>query len=445
MRGLLRLLAAVLLLLLAPAAARAQLFFASRPEPPFTIGPLVIRANVVEGSSAVTVNVLWSLVIPANLRPTDVAQDLYLLWPGEVQIHAALGKPDPTLARYVEDNGFSVTGEGRLGLFAQSLSESVALESQPGGAPFAVFVQQGSALGLSPPATLIRIPWTSRLAERGWLLDLRMTVGGLIKPRPATWAEHLFVGDRYLLSMSFNEVRDRPLFPMYFAHRDRVLRLADAPAEMVASFAHSDRLKIDQIVPPTAIRRLSETEESTEIVSLFLDKAEGITPQHLAVQFGYFSRAQAWALFLIPALFLVLGQAIGPVLGRTLVRLVNAASARLHLGGWRAPPRPRQSGVILSREVLERIVPGETTREEVVRRCGAVVEQYEQFPASDRRTLIYRGRRLVPKTNRRFGWVSTVLYWDAEEHEVKIELLRDVVRDVQAQIRYHRLTGHEPD
>jgi hypothetical protein len=443
MRGFLRPLVAVAFLFV-PAPASAQLFFASRPEPPFTVGPLVIRASVVEGSSAVSVSVLWSLVIPATLGPTDVAQDLYLLWPGEVQDRAALGNPDPTLAKYVEGRGFSVIGEGRLGLFARSVSESAVPEPQPGGAPFAIFVEQGGALGLSAPATLIRIPWTPRLAEQGRLLDLRMTVGGLIKPRQATWAEELFVGGRHLFSMSFNEVRDRPLFSMYFAHRDRVLRLADAPAEMVASFAHSDRLKIDQVVPPTAIRRLSETEDSTEVVSLFLDKTEGITPQHLAVQFGYFSRAQAWALLLIPALFLVLGQAIGPVLGRTLVRLVNAARARVHLGGWRAAPRARRSGIILSKDVLGRIVPGETTHEEVVRLCGAAVEQYEQFPASDRRTLIYRGRCLVPRTHRRFGWVSTVLYWDAEEHEVRIELSRDVVADVHAQIRYYRLTGQEP-
>ena len=51
--------------------------------------------------------------------------------------------------------------------------------------------------------------------------------------------------------MGYNEVRDRPLFPMYFAHRDRVVHLADAPAELVVSFPHSDRLKIDQIFPPT--------------------------------------------------------------------------------------------------------------------------------------------------------------------------------------------------
>jgi len=36
-------------------------------------------------------------------------------------------------------------------------------------------------------------------------------------------------------------------------------------------------------------------------------------------------------------------------------------------------------------------------------------------------------------------------HWEAERHEVRIELERDVVRDVQAQIRYYRLTAQEPD
>ena len=94
--------------------------------------------------------------------------------------------------------------------------------------------------------------------------------------------------------------------------------------------------------------------------------------------------------------------------------------------------------------MLEKIVPGETTRVEVIRLCGAEMEESEQFPALERRALVYRGRRLVPKTRRIFGWVSTVGHWEVERHEVRIELERDVVRDIQAQIRYYRLTPEEP-
>jgi hypothetical protein len=438
---------AAVLLLSAPGPAGAQIFFAARPDPPFTIGPLMIRAGVIEGATAVTVHVRWSLIVLAHQRPDDVAQDLYLLWPGEVQAAAGLGQPDAALAQYVEERGFSVVGDGRVALSAQRLNERghVPAEAQPGGAPFVVFVLEDGVLGLSAPATLIRIPWTSRLTDRGWLMDLRLTVSGLVKPRKATWAERLFFGGRSQFTMSFNEVRDRPLFPLYFDNRDRVVRLAEAPAELVVSFAHSDRLKIDEIVPPTSIRRLSETEESTEVVSLFLDKADGVTPQRLSVQFGYFSRVHAWALVLIPTLFFALGQAIGPLLGRAVARSVNAAGARVRIGGWNGPAAPRQSGVILTREALEKIVPGETTRDEVLARYGPAVEQREQFPAADRRTLIYRGRRLVPKMGRRFGWVSTVGAWDAESHDVTIELVGDVVRDVHAQVRYSRVTAPESD
>ena len=129
-----------------PAFADAQIFFASRPEPPFAIGPLMIRAKVDEGVTTVTINVLWSVVIPTSVRPADVAQDLYLVWPGEMESDPSLGKPDPALARFAEERGFAVVGEGRLGLFARNLAESdgkAATEPVSGGASFVVFVQEG--------------------------------------------------------------------------------------------------------------------------------------------------------------------------------------------------------------------------------------------------------------------------------------------------------------
>ena len=442
------LLLAACLVLGASPAARAQVFIASRPDPGFTIGPLTLRAGVTGSAGPVSVDVLWSVVLPPHRSVADVAQDLYVLWPGEVRGEGTEAKADRALVGYVEERGFDVIGEGRLPLVAQSLSESAAgagEEPQPGGAPYVTFVQAGGALGLSPPATFIRIPWTPRLADRAWLMDLRMQVGGLVKPRKAMWAERLILGGRYTFTMSFNEVRDRPLFAMYFAHRDRVVRLADAPSELVVTFAHADRLKIDQVFPPTSIRRLSENLESTEVVSLFLDKSEGITPQHLAVQFGYFSDVQAWALVLIPALFFVLGQAMGPVIGRAAVRAGGFVAARVHVGGWNGAPRRRETGRIIAREVLEKIVPGETTREDVVRRCGAPVEEYEEFTSPARRTLVYRGRRLAPSARRIFGWLSAVRHWEVERHEVRIALEHDVVRDVQATTRHYRLTAEEPE
>jgi len=428
---------AVIALVLAPDPARAQLFFASRADPPFTIGPLAIRATVREGAETVPIVVTWSLLFPPNRKPADSAQDIFLLWPGEVRNVAADQKPDPSLARYVTEQGFDVTAEGRINLVARDMSDGGA-KPEAQGAPFVTFVQTG-ALGLSPPATFIRIPWTPRLADRGWLMELAFDAPGIIKLQKSTWVERLVRGSHSRVALGFQEVRDRPLFPMYLAHRDRVVRLADAPAELVVQFPQSDRLKIDDVFPPTSIRRLSETLESTELVSLFLDRGDGITPQQLAVQFGYFSRAQAVTLVAAPLLIFALGQAMGPLLGRTLVRVVDMVATRVQVGG-----RGREAGVFLSRETLDRIAPGTTTREEVVRLCGDEMEQQDQFRGSGRTTLIYRGRRLVPEARRTIGWLSTVRHWDVERQEVRIELEGDVVRDVKAEVRRYRMGPEEP-
>jgi hypothetical protein len=440
---------AVVALVLLPAPARGQLFFASRPDPPFTIGPLMVHATVGEGVADVPIVVSWSLLLAKSKRPTDVAQDLFLLWPGEIRSGAPDQKPDPTLARYVTDKGFDVTAEGRVTLLTRSLSEGGSAESSaapaapPTSVPFVTFVQTG-ALGLSSPATFIKIPWTPRLADPSWLVELAFTAAGLVKPQKVSWAEDLVRGAHYRVAVGFDEVRDRPLFPMYLAHRDRVVSLADAPAELVVQFPQSDRLKIDEVYPPTSIRRMSETLESTELVSLFLDGGGGITPQQLAVQFGYFSRAHAAMLVATPILFFALGQSMGPLVGRGVVRLVDTVAARVHLGSWGAAGGDRQTGVILPREVLERIEPGKTTRAEVLRLCGEEVESQDQFPDPRGNLLIYRGRRLVPQARRVFAWLSTVGRWDVERHEVRIELEGDVVRDVRAETRRYRLGPDEP-
>src|SRR5262249_23602003 len=138
-------------------------------------------------------------------------------------------------------------------------------------------------------------------------------------------------------------------------------------------------------------------------------------------------------------------QAIGPAVGRTAMRFGAAASARVHLSRRDRSPPPRETGVILSRDVLAKIAPGATTRDEGIKLCGTEAEQFEQFPASERRTLVYRGGRLVPKTRRVFGWLSTIDHWEAERHEVTITFTRDVVSDVQAQTRVSRVTTQDAD
>ena len=433
------------LLCAGPSAAAAQVFLAGRPEPAFTIGPLFLRADVGPQRGPVTVDVLWSLVLPPG-RSAVAAQDLYLLWPGAVTGDAALGRPDPELARYVEARGFAVIDEGRLPLLAQSIQQmgrDLPPERVPGGASFVTFVRQGGPLGLTAPATYVRIPWNPKLGDRRWMMDLRLTALDLIQPRKASWLENLFRGPRYQLSLSFNDVRSRALFPMYFEHRDRVVHLAEEPSQILLEFAVADRLKIDEVSPPSAHRRLSETLENTEVVSHFLDPSEGLSPQVLTVQFAYFSGVQAWAPILIPTLFFVLGNLAGVLVRTVADRLGKRLAWRVRFGPPRVDGGSRQTGVILSRETLARLVPGATTYDDVLRICGPEVEQFEQMAAPDRRTLLYRGRRVVPQRRRTFGWLMTVGVWIVEHHEVEIELERDVVADVRARVRRSRLDHPE--
>jgi hypothetical protein len=191
-------------------------------------------------------------------------------------------------------------------------------------------------------------------------------------------------------------------------------------------------------------RRLSESLENTEVVSLFLDRSEGISPQVLTVEFGYLSGLQAWGPILIPTLFFVLGN-LAAVLVRTVAeRLGRRLAGRVHFGPPGDPYRGRETGVILSRDTLARIAPGTSTLEEVLRLCGPDAEHLEQLGAPDRRTLMYRGRRVVPHGRRMLGWLTTVSRWDVEHHEVAIDFERGVVTDVRALVRRSRQVPARP-
>jgi hypothetical protein len=97
---------------------------------------------------------------------------------------------------------------------------------------------------------------------------------------------------------------------------------------------------------------------------------------------------------------------------------------------------------VIAPETLERIVPGKTTREDVLRACGAEVEEERRLEQPDRSVLVYRGWRAVPVTRRRMRWVATVEAWEVTVQEVRIELERGVVKDVQVRVRRSR--GPEP-
>ncbi|HEU5322718.1 MAG TPA: hypothetical protein VFX28_18065 [Methylomirabilota bacterium] len=435
---------AALLVAAGPAAADAQVFMASRPHPPFTVGPLFVRASVGSSLGPVEVDVLWSVVVPPTRAGADVEQDLFLLWPSAVRPVPGLGPPDAALARYVRERGFDVIEEGRVALLAENLyADGPAAVPERGGAPFVTFVRGSSPLGLSAPATYVRLPWSPRFVNRTWIMDLRLTVPGLVRAKASSWVEDVFWGRRFLVSVSFNDVRHRAVFPLYFENRDRVVRLADDPSQLLINLAEVDRLKVDEVFPPNSSRRLSESLETTEVVSLFLDRSEGLTPQVLTVQFAYFSGVQAWAPVIIPVLFFLLGNVAGGVLRTLAEKASRRLAGRVEFGRPKAE-RERQTGVLLARETVAKLVPGETTYADVLRLCGADVEESQRLHTPDRRTLVYRGRRLVPRRRQVFGWLATVKHWDVEDHEVVIELEQDRVKDVQARIRRARLTTPAP-
>ncbi len=142
---------------------------------------------------------------------------------------------------------------------------------------------------------------------------------------------------------------------------------------------------------------------------------------------------------LIPVLFFALGNLAGPLIRTVAARVSRTLSARVEIGPSDPDKPGRESGVVIRRDALARIVPRETSYDEVVRICGTNYEQHEQLAAPDRRTLVYRGRRIVPHRQRRFGWLSTIDGWDAEHHELTIELERNVVSDVQERVRRTRV------
>jgi len=393
----------------------------------------------------VEVEILWSLVIPPDRSTAGLEQDLFLLWPGAVLSDAQVGPPEPALARYMKARGFSVIGEGRLALSSQSLYLMDSREPPTpiaGGASFVTVVREDGALGLTSPVTYVRIPWTPYQVNRARLMDLRFRAKGLIVSRHSSWVEEVFRGERFLLTLSFNDVRQRGVFPLYFEVRDRLVRLADDPSQLLVNFTDASHVKIDSVSPAASRRHLSESLDDTEVVSLFLDGSNGVTPQVLTVLFGYFSGWRAWAPVIIPALFFLLGNLAGPLLRFLGARGARALRARFHVGSPLNPHSSHDRGVVLSPEVLARIIPGKTTYDEVIDTCGADVEIAERLNNPEQRTLTYRGHHVAPQRRPILPWVARVACWDVQDQEIEITLDREVVSDVQ--VRVKRARAPEP-
>jgi hypothetical protein len=421
-------------LLVAQGEAHAQMFFANREHPEFTVAPLFIQAGTTPDARDASIDVLFSLAIPASRSPLEFEGDLFLLWPGEVASPARQGGADPVLAHAVEANGLAVVDEGRLPLLAQRHYEiATDAESIPGGAPYVTFVGTGGPLGITAPATYVRIPWNPKMVNQAWLIDLRFVAKGLITSKPVTWVSRTFSGPRYAVTLAYNDVSPRAMFSMYFPQRDRVIPVTD-PARLIINFAKGDALGIDTIAPVSSRRGWSQSLESTQEVSLFLAPIEGLRPQVLTVQFGYFSRLQSWGPIVVPALFFALGNGAG-----VLARALSERIRRRWAGRVRVRPRGgrlgREAGRLIPRDALARIVPGQTTREQILQLYGPASEEHEGLVGADRKTITYRGRREVPSRSWTLGWLTTIDHWDIEDHEVEITLERDVVKDIQVRLR----------
>jgi hypothetical protein len=168
---------------------------------------------------------------------------------------------------------------------------------------------------------------------------------------------------------------------LYLAFRDRVVHLADDRSQLIVVFADADHLKIHEVYPGSSQRRASETRRATGIVSAYLDPSEGVRPQVLSVQYGYFTGWKAWSPLLFATLFFVLGNLAGPLI-TMLVKTVGARlQGRIQFGPSGGGPGQRETGTIVPREALARISPGETTHAEVLSLCGPDPEERERQSA----------------------------------------------------------------
>ncbi len=431
-----------------PPVVHAQVFIASRPHPDFGIGPLLVsvdvgKSDVRPAHRPVTVAVLWNLVLPANHSATDIAQDLYLLWPGEVPGLAGDQGADPALVHQVGVSGLQTKEHGCLRLSGRRRSDiGTSAEFRPlGEAPYVTFGGDGSVRGTTG-ATVIRIPWVPEFGSLDWLVRLEIPVRDVIVPKPVSWVEDLFWGRRYVITLVFGDLGSLALYPFYFGIRDRVVPLALDFSMLVIDFAETRHLRVDEIVPPSAGRRASERTNSGETVSLALAASHGLVSQLLKVQFTYAPQRVPARPLLISAFFVVLGGLMRWLYTPVTSWIGRKWRARVFLG--RARNAGRYGGAVPPPEVLQQIRPGETTYEEILRQCGPGIEEKVRLPAGEIHALTYRGQRAVPHRWWSLGWFATVHYWDVEDHEIEITLARDRVRDIQIRVRRSRRSEPPP-
>jgi hypothetical protein len=396
----------------APTAGHGQVFLASRPHPEFLIGPLFVVAQVSPGLAPVTVNLSFSLTVKPGVRKADINQDLYLLWPAEVSEGTAPGPSDPQLTREVETRGFAVTGSGRLLMRSRDRMQvgTVALgEPLDVAASYVAYARPGAQTG---SVTYIKIPWTPKLADQLAVVTLVLPLRGLIAPKATTWLDEFFWGRRQVITIGFGDLGPPALglFSLYYERRDRVVHLAREYSLLIANFADSDHLKIEEITPAMAVRRQSRVRTGGEVVALTLLPSQDTTAQSLRVQFHYFSGRINWRPVVISALILLVTNFAGVLMFSTDMsrRIKRRRRARRRFAAVAASP----NGNVPSRETLVTLIRVGTPYDEVVARFGRPDEEHERVTPPGRRTMIYRA------TN------------DSEQNEVAIELRDNRVTEV---------------
>jgi hypothetical protein len=395
----------------APAPGHAQVFLASRPHPDFTIGPLFVVASVSPGVAHVMVNLSWSLTT-GPVTSKDIGQDLYLLWPAEVLESTAPGPAEPQLVREVERRGLSVVSSGRLLLRTR---DRMQLGTAALGEPLSVspsyvnFTRPGTQAGV---VTYIKIPWTPALADQLSIVTLVLPLRGLVVPKAGTWLEDLFWGGRQVVTTGFGDLGPPVLglFALYYERRDHIVHLARDYSLVIANFGDSDHLKIEEISPPTAVRRQSRVRAGGEVVALTLLPSQDVATQSLRVQYHYFGGRINWRPIVISALILLVTNFAGVLMFSLEInrRVRRRRRARRRFVAAAASA----DGGVPSRESLINLIPAGTRYDEVVARFGRPDEEHERVTPPGRRTIIYRAAN------------------GSEQNEVAIELQDDRVREV---------------
>src|SRR5262249_18701608 len=246
------------------------------------------------------------------------------------------------------------------------------------------------------------------LAVTTLVLPLR----GHVTAKPASWIAETFWGRRWIVTVGFGDLGSpvMPLYSLYFDQRDRVVRLAREFSQVIVSFNDSDHLLIDAIEPASATRRPSRVRTGSELVSLVLTPAEGITPQNLKVQFSYFTGRIAWRPILVSIGVLLLSNVAGAVMfGREMFGLVRA---RRRAGA--AASRLRAEW--LTGDAQAAALVGSASDRDIVARWGPPDEEHERLSTPGRRTMVYRARK------------------DGRVHEVQIEIGDGRVTEIERKV-----------